>query len=68
MAKLRIDDEGKAHLPGSSHNSYETLCGFCDTKIHYEESEGTPTCVGCIIAAQDFLKCATAKEIRSWKR
>lgn len=68
MALIRIDEEGVAHLPGSAHNTFETLCGSCDTSTDYEEDEGTPTCVSCIVAAQDFIKCATLKEIKSWKR
>lgn len=67
MAKLRTDQEGVSHLPGCSINTFETLCGFCDTRTRYEDKEGTPTCRGCIAAAKDLMKAATAKEIKSWR-
>lgn len=62
------DDIGTVHLPGCGFNAHETLCGYVDSYILFEETQDPVTCAGCLEAARMYLPMLrAAKRTGRWK-
>jgi len=62
------DVDDCTHLMGSSHNSFETLCGFVDTQVTMQLVDVSPSeidCDGCKIAAHELLAEYTLKDLKA---
>lgn len=60
---LLSSDDGLRHIQGCGLNTFETLCGACDTGATYEESDEPPNCYPCLKAAELVFQSITGRQV-----